>query len=296
MPQGSTYCGSLVANLPYVWACCAVTYACDGTKKRDSYTSNCWSYSPDGCWGDGFCDRTCRGTSAPTDTRSNTIKSQGCCPRALLGQDGSAPNGLGNAHNANLCIGSSANIKIGNLFQSLEVGKLTLSYNSSDTINGSLGLKWTHNYYIQLTALSDNLTLKLKNENGNIIYFRKSGNTYYPEAISADHSWIVKNSNGSYTRTAKNGIVHEFDSSGRLTSIRDRNNNTTTLTYGSFLRSITDQNGRTTSITTAAGGLITAITDPMGRTYTLGYASTFLTSITDPLGNAWQFTTVRDKC
>ena len=156
--------------------------------------------------------------------------------------------------------------------------------------NNILGQKWTHNYYLHLTALGDNLTLQLQNGDGNIIYFRKSDTTYYPDAISGDHSWIVKNANGSYTRTAKDGTVHEFDNNGLLSSIRDRNGKTTSLTYSSGnLSSITDQNGRITSITTTSGR-ITAITDPMGRTYTLTYTGSFLTAITDPLGNARQFT------
>jgi len=134
-----------------------------------------------------------------------------------------------------------------------------------------------------------NVLLLIVNVNKDI-YFRLSSVIYYPEARSGDTSQIVKNSNNTYTRTAKNGVVHNFSSSGNLTSLVDRNGNTTTLTYsGNNLASVTDPNGRATTITTTSN-LITAITDPGGRIYTLAYTNSLLTSVTDPLSNVWHYT------
>ncbi|MDP3478236.1 MAG: RHS repeat-associated core domain-containing protein [Desulfoprunum sp.] len=130
----------------------------------------------------------------------------------------------------------------------------------------------------------------LKADDGNIIYFRQSSRVYYPENRSGDTSPIVKNANGTFTRTTKNGTKYNYSSAGILSSITDKNSNTTTLTYsGSNLASITDQYNRITTIATT-GGKITTITDTLGRVNTLAYTGDFLTSINDPEGNTWQYT------
>ena len=143
---------------------------------------------------------------------------------------------------------------------------LSLSYNSIDTYDGPLGKKWTHNYDLKLTILSDNATLILKTEDGNVIYFRLSSGIYYPEAISGDTSRIVKNCQQHlYPYPEERHNPDYLIQQDCLTSITDRNSNTTTLTYsGSNLASIIDRNNRTTTITTTSGK-ITAITDALGR-------------------------------
>jgi RHS repeat-associated protein len=227
------------------------------------------------------------------------LRNGGCCPANAPPQTGPNDTGTGcsgSPANPNVNAGSSGNIKSGNLYESLDVAGLTLSYNSMGSIDlGILGRMWTHNYNVTLTALSDNATLVLKTADGNIIYFRLSGGVYYPEPRSGDTSRIVKNLNGTYTRTMKNGTIYQFNSYGYLTSITDRNSKTTTFTYNSnsYLTSITDLNGRVTTVTSDTGGKITSITDPGGMTHSLaysGYSSYLLISVTDPVGNVWSYT------
>lgn len=243
----------------------------------------------------------------------------GCCPAGLLPSatnpngDTPGPNDLGNPPDPNgdtsgpndlgnptpdSCSGSpsvpsesSANLKSGNLYHSqVVIGKLILSYNSIDYFLGTLGKKWTHNYNKLVLPSSDSTLIILKTENGNIISFRLSGSVFYPESRSGDTSTFIKNSNGTYTQTAKNGKVYNYNSSGQLTSVTDRNSNTTTLTYkNGYLAGIIDQNGRTTTIT-STGATISSITDPGGRTYNLAYSNNLISSITDPLANAWKYT------
>ncbi|PKN88619.1 MAG: hypothetical protein CVU51_03790 [Deltaproteobacteria bacterium HGW-Deltaproteobacteria-1] len=224
------------------------------------------------------------------DTRTETMKAAGCCPAQLLSSDaGKGTNDTGNSCTV-APANSSANLKSGNLYHSQDVGILTLSYNSIDTIAGTLGGKWTHQYNQNLTALSGNATIILRTEDGNVIYYHLSGGVYYPDAISGDTSTIIKYTNGTFGRTTKSRTVYYYNSAGQLTSIVDKNGNTTTLTYsGGYLATITDPNGRTTTLT-SSNGYINYITDPGGRTYTLGYTNNLLTYIADPLGNAWTFT------
>jgi YD repeat-containing protein len=245
-----------------------------------------------------LCAQASSTLRCPSVTRTDAQKAAGCCPWQLSGgsDGGSDSGGMGAGCGISVPAGSSVNFKSGNLYHEQDVAELTLSYNSIDTNNGTLGKKWTHNYDLKLDSSREDTTLVLKEGDGNIIYFRNSGGVYYPEARSGDTSRIVRSGNWKYTRTAKNGTIHEFTSElpsiapWLLTSIKDKNGNTTALTYnGNVLASITDPNGRTTTITSTSGK-ITGINDPAGRNYSLAYTGDLLTSITDPVGNTWQYT------
>ncbi|MDQ5986427.1 MAG: hypothetical protein CSYNP_02151 [Syntrophus sp. SKADARSKE-3] len=262
----------------------------------DQVYNNYYSYSCNPCSCGGCIEAAVKFWNVPpeglTSFRTPVQKAAGCCPKQLM--DEGLPlqtNDLGSSCLSNLPAESSVNLKSGNLYFSQDAGKLTLSYNSVDTYGGPIGSKWTHNHNLRIIA-ADNSSFILKNEDGNIITFRLSSGTafYKAEAISGDTSQITKNANGNYVRTLQNGIIQNFNASGFLTSVTDRNGNSTILTYnGSNLSAITDPSGRITTVT-STGDLITALTDAAGRTYTLGYMNGFLTSVTDPLGNAWQYT------
>ncbi len=240
------------------------------------------------------------------DVRSNIMKYHSCCPAMLMtgleGISGSwspdpETNDIGGScpndpRSPNADWESAANIKSGNLHFSEHVAGLTLTYNSLDPYNGPLGKKWTHNYNLKLLIpVSSNVYLKLKTGDGNILPFYLSNGIYLPDAVSGDTSQIIKNSDASFARTVKNGLIQHFDQAGRLTSITDRNGNATTLVYtsGGELASVTDPNGRVTAISSMYGRIV-SISDADSRVYNLGYTDGLLTSISSPLGYTWQYT------
>ena len=102
---------------------------------------------------------------------------------------------------------------------------------------------------------------------------------------------ISKMSNGSYQYRFKSGDMMTFDSTGSLTSMVDRNNNTTSLTYtGNNLTRVTDSVGRSINMTYDGQGRITSATDPIGRTWTYSYnPAGYLSAVTDPLNNSMQY-------
>jgi RHS repeat-associated protein len=115
---------------------------------------------------------------------------------------------------------------------------------------------------------------------------------------------LKKLTNGNIEYRSKNGDVMKFDSTGRLTGMVDRNNNTTTLTYsGNNLVQVTDPVGRSITMAYDGQGRIISATDPIARTWTYTYGGETLATATDPLGNSMQYTygiaakleTVRDK-
>jgi RHS repeat-associated protein len=67
------------------------------------------------------------------------------------------------------------------------------------------------------------------------------------------HFILKKNGDNTYTLTTANGIVYEFNTSGKITQIEDLDENTITFSY--------------------TEGKLTSITDTIGRTVTLSYNS-----------------------
>ncbi len=194
-----------------------------------------------------------------------------------------------NSFSNDVCMGSSANLKSGNLYHSQKVSILTFSYNSLDPYNGPLGKGWTHNYNLLIIPQSDG-SLVLKRHDGNNVYFRLSNGIYYPDAKSGDTSTIVKNTDGTYTLATKYSTNYTFNTSGKLVTIQTSNGKTITLNYsGSDLAGITDSTGRTIRITTNNGKII-SITDFIGRTYSLTYTGDILSTIANLAGKTWQYT------
>lgn len=102
---------------------------------------------------------------------------------------------------------------------------------------------------------------------------------------------IAKMSNGTYQYRFKNGDIMNFDANGRLTSMQDRNGNTTSLSYtGNNLTNVTDAVGRSITMNYDGQGRIISATDPIGRTWTYSYSSNgHLASVTDPLNHSMTY-------
>jgi RHS repeat-associated protein len=107
-----------------------------------------------------------------------------------------------------------------------------------------------------------------------------------------DFTTLVKNDDGTFTRTLKDGTKINFNSVGLQTSVVDRNGNTTSYTYNpdDTLATITDPVGLVTSFT-HTGGKLSSITDSAGRVtqFTVD-AIGDLTQITDPDGSITTYT------
>ncbi|MDQ5987060.1 MAG: hypothetical protein CSYNP_02796 [Syntrophus sp. SKADARSKE-3] len=307
----SPACGSLACgNTPgfNVWTQKSLAeYKCDGTLVARG--AHCFGVSS-GCCG-SIC-QTCANALSNTacssiadcagpsgDLRTPDQMAAGCCPAALISgsstfieSDTNSMGGGGSScpQSPNIDAESAVNIRSGNLYFTQNTGILTLAYNSIDSYEGLLGKHWTHNYNQRiLLPSSDNTTLTLKAEDGNVITFRLSGSVYYPEALSGDTSQIIKNPNNTYVRTTKTGITYKFDTIGRLVLISSPDvYKVTALAYYDNSIMITHPSGKQTILRTT-DNKITSINDPGGRTYSLGYTNGLLTSITDPLGNIWRY-------
>ena len=98
------------------------------------------------------------------------------------------------------------------------------------------------------------------------------------------------NADGGYTIKDKSGGALVFVPGGYLYKIKDKNDNTITLSYdGVILRKITDGAGRITTLDVLSNGYLIGITDPSGRRTSFGYTGIQLTRITYPDGEYTTF-------
>ena len=154
--------------------------------------------------------------------------------------------------------------------------------------SGFFGTNWRSNYEERMFV-----------ENGYVIYARGDGSfwifgyasgsngtyTYLP-AAPANASAVLTTGTNNWTLTYKNGEQRLFaNTSGSLTSIADRNGNTTSLTYDAMNRlvAVTDPAGRHLYFTyqNNSSYLITALTSDFGISLQYAYdAQGRLTQVT----------------
>lgn len=162
-------------------------------------------------------------------------------------------------------------------------------YNSLDTYQGPLGYGWTHTYNIALSE--DGNVVRIKYGDGrDEFYIGQPDGTFVPQP--GVYNTLTKETDGSFTLLDKVQTAHNFDSTGRLISIVDKNNNTISLTYqNGLLARVTDPVGRDVDITYDASNRITQIQDPLGRIVRFEYdANGDLVSAFDPMGYETTYT------
>lgn len=154
----------------------------------------------------------------------------------------------------------------------------------------SLGWGWNDNFDARLRLFTDG-SAEVRYPDGATAFFRNVSGTLTPPTGLNDS--LVKNVDNTFTLTTTGQIRYGFDVAGKLTTIKDRNSNTTTVAYdgSGYLSSVTEPGGRQFTFTTDGNGRITQIAAPMTRTIGYGYdASGDLVTVTDAAGGVTTFT------
>ena len=159
-------------------------------------------------------------------------------------------------------------------------------FRSMDTNAGPFGIGTNNNYSHLLNVANffkgtcKCITLVMPDGN-QFLYTETGTNTFTNSTVpTLIGSQITIPSSGTYNLRWKDGRVYQFTSIGGpllafLTSIADRNGNTTTVVHGNSSQPFQ----------------ITQIVDPVGRALTLTYDSTNrVTQITDPISRTVQYT------
>jgi RHS repeat-associated protein len=162
------------------------------------------------------------------------------------------------------------------------------SYNSADATVGPLGRGWTFDYnaFLDIAGSGD---VTLHTGDGQQLGFTlQTDGSYLGDPGVRDA--LVQNTGGTYTLTRRDQATFDFDSSGELTSMSDRNGQGLTFAYTSGnLTSITDSAGRTITLTYTSG-LLTNVALPDLRDVSYAYTGGLLTTFTDVRGNTVTYT------
>lgn len=167
-----------------------------------------------------------------------------------------------------------------------------LAYNSlAAGTDGPVGHGWSNSYGMSLSPGNFD-TQVVTQEGGATVEFASADGGKTWVAPGRFNATLVKNADGTWTFTRAHREIFTFDSSGRLTTIADRNGYKTTLAYGSSgLSTVTDDAGHLLNVGWS-GTHISTITDSSDpahtRTTSYGYDSNGnLTSYTDIGGGVW---------
>jgi RHS repeat-associated protein len=218
----------------------------------------------------------------------------------------------------NECVGEPVNVTTGNVYleqndyQLPGVGpaiNVTRSYNSLSQLVGILGRGWSTMYDESIQIYSTTF-IRFNAPDGRATYFSRPNAATVFSPIEQDfHGQMMQNGNGSFTLTLTDGSSSQFNSSGRLLSLVDRNGNQSNLSYDAngHLASIIGSSGRVLTVTSNSNGQALSISDTMGTiaNYTYGSGNELLsvtyadnsgfqlsydggyrlTTVTDALGN-----------
>ena len=167
---------------------------------------------------------------------------------------------------------------------------LSRTYNSLNADRDSIfGRGWSSSYDEHLVAHDDG-SITIAFPDGSRIDAQPDPITgQYAVPAFAD-STLSHDGSGWVFTSRHTGLSSHFDASGFLTSVADRNGETTTIARDAagVPTLVTDAAGRTLTFASDADGHVTSVTDPLGRTFGYSYDQGQLTATTDPVGKTWQ--------
>jgi YD repeat-containing protein len=144
------------------------------------------------------------------------------------------------------------------------------AYNSADNTPSSLGNGWSHSFNLTISDTNTANPVVRYSDGKALEYESGPGGNYVPK-IPGFYDTLLKNPDGSWTLRKTDQRSYNFNSSGKLVSIQDRNNNLISLGY--------DGNGR-----------LQEVTDTVGRKFLFNYDGQRLSTLTDPINRTLQFT------
>lgn len=163
--------------------------------------------------------------------------------------------------------------------------------NRKSSFKGLFGYGWITNLEPSIVDSGSGPITLIDEDNTRHIFGEKVGGGY--EAAGGIYLDLVKNSDGTYTITEIDGTKTNFNKDGKISSIVDTNDNTTTFVYDASgkLSKVQDASGRATTLANGTNGYVSSVTDPAGRVTSYEYdASGNLTKVTDPEAKITTFT------
>ncbi len=164
----------------------------------------------------------------------------------------------------------------------------TRTYNSLDLQGGPFGPGWTHNQLasLQIKAWGD---VTFRDEGGAQLDYEKQADGSFQTPAGALSTLAPVT--GGYEVTRQDQVTYRFDTSGRLLSVKDRNNQGLSYAYDGSgrLATITDAAGRQATLSYNAANLISQLALADGRSVAYAYTDGRLSSVTDLAGKVWTY-------
>jgi RHS repeat-associated protein len=167
--------------------------------------------------------------------------------------------------------------------------EFTRTYNSIDTTPGPFGPGWTHSYNASLTINAGGDITARAGSGQQLEFVKNADGSFTPAAGGRATLTTVT---GGYELVTYDQRHYRFDSAGKLTSLKDRNDKGLTFAYDGSgrLSTITDAANQQTTLTYNGSGLISQIAAPGSQTVSYAYTNGQLTSVTDLAGKVWTYT------
>lgn len=173
------------------------------------------------------------------------------------------------------------------------------TFNAQLTYAGNFGDGWTNTLNINLT-LDAGQNATVMRSDGRLDRYTWTGSGYVPP--TGIYDTLTRNGDSTYTMRMKlSRMRYHFNTFGRLTRVEDHNGNALIFTYQQIgqpgdpgfkllLISVTDANGRVTTLSYNADNRCSSITDPVGRSVQFTYTGSRLTGVTLPDGSVISYT------
>lgn len=163
------------------------------------------------------------------------------------------------------------------------------AYNSIDQTSGPLGIGWTYSYNASLTIRPGGDVIARAGTGQQLTFIKNSDGSFSgAKGARATLTTIT----GGYELITNDQLHYRFDTTGKLTSLHDRNDKGLGFAYdgNGRLATITDASNRQITLTYNGSGLLTQVSAPGPRTVSYGYTNGQLTSVTDAAGKVWTYT------
>lgn len=161
-------------------------------------------------------------------------------------------------------------------------------YSSANTTAGSMGIGWSWTYDLKvIPPAAGETAVTVRAEDGvQVVYAAGSGNAYVrPAGVRSN---LVKTASG-WSLVTPYQTTYAFDSTGRLTSVRDTRGLGVSLAYTPTRWTLTDAAGHQVLADVGTDGFIHKITLPDGRSVSYAYTGSVMTSFTDAAGVIWTY-------
>jgi RHS repeat-associated protein len=163
-------------------------------------------------------------------------------------------------------------------------------YYNSKTAQGpgrGFGKTWGHIFDTKIDTVGTNL-YKITNPDGSVFYYSDINSDAVYEAVipKGETSSLIMEPDNSFKRIYKDGNVEEYNPSGYMTSVKDKNTNIISLSRDTAnrLTSITGPKGRVITLAYDTSDRISQITVPDGKIISYQYSNNRLQRVIYPDG------------